>query len=106
MAQLVLIRVRGPLEIELQVRTSRSYLGLNGNIARVNSSTVRDLALAADSPMAEAVFLSCTNLRTLGVLRDLQEEMGKPVLSANQVSLWAALRAGKLPATLNAGSLT
>jgi maleate isomerase len=72
-------------------------LGLSGDIARVEADTTARLARAADSPGADVVFLSCTNLRTLDVLDDLEAELGKPVLSANQVAAWAALRAGGLP---------
>ena len=75
-----------------------AYLGLSADIAWVDAGTVRRLAASADSPDADAVFLSCTNLRTFDVLSDLERELGKPVLSANQVSMWAGLRAGGLPA--------
>lgn len=73
-----------------------AYLGLTSNIFRVKRETVMNLALAADHPEAEAVFLSCTNLRTLNVLAEAAQRLGKPVLSANQVTMWAALRAADL----------
>lgn len=73
--------------------TSSAYFGLTGNIFRVSRTSVRDLVITADHPEADAVFLSCTNLRTFGVLAELEHELGKPVLSANQVTMWAALRA-------------
>jgi maleate isomerase len=76
--------------------TSNAYLGLTGDIFRVSHKTVRDLAVAADRPGADAVFLSCTNLRTFGVLPEIERELEKPVLSANQVTMWAALRAAGL----------
>jgi maleate isomerase len=75
-----------------------SYLGLQADIARVDAATVRRLVTAADSPDADVVFVSCTNLRTFDLIAELERELGKPVLTANQVSLWAALRAGHLPA--------
>jgi len=75
-----------------------AWLGLQADIARVAAPSVRRLVEAADTPEADAVFISCTNLRTFDLLEDLEGELGKPVLSANQVSLWAALRAGGLPA--------
>lgn len=71
--------------------TSSAYLGLTGDIFRVSHASVSELAIAADHPEADAVFLSCTNLRTFGVLAEIQEKVGKPVLSANQVTMWAAL---------------
>lgn len=62
-------------------------------VADLRSSEVRQMARDADSPDGEAVFLSCTNLPTLGLLEDLSRELGKPVLSSNLVTMWAALRA-------------
>ena len=46
----------------------------------------------ADHPDADAVFISGTNGRTIEVLEPLEQDLGKPVLSANQVTMWAALR--------------
>ena len=40
----------------------------------------------------EAVFVSCTNLPTYDVIAPLEAELGMPVLTANQVTMWAALR--------------
>lgn len=54
--------------------------------------TVYRLAKRVDRPAAEAVFISCTNFRTAAVLAALEEDLGKPVVSANQASLWHALR--------------
>lgn len=55
-------------------------------------ATVMELAERAYFPGADAVFLACTNLPTAGVLADLSERLGVPVLSANQVLMWASLR--------------
>ncbi len=68
-------------------------LGLGERIWRVTGPTVHDLAVAADHPDADALFISCTNLATYGVIAPLEAALGKPVITANQVSMWAALRA-------------
>jgi maleate isomerase len=39
-------------------------------------------------PECEAVFLSCTNLRTLDLIEPGEAALGKPVLSSNQVLAW------------------
>jgi maleate isomerase len=44
---------------------------------------VAKLARAVDGPAAEAIFLSCTDLPTLGTLARLERELGKPVVSSN-----------------------
>jgi maleate isomerase len=41
---------------------------------------------------AQTVFVSCTALKTADVIEGLEEELGKPVLTANQVTMWDALR--------------
>ncbi len=45
-------------------------------------------ALATSSTKADAVFLSCTNLRTLDVIPTLEKTLKIPVLSSNLVLLW------------------
>ena len=50
------------------------------------------LARQADVPEADAVLLSGTGLPTVGVLEVLERDLGKPVVSSNQASLWRALR--------------
>ena len=72
---------------------SLANLDLEGGIADLASTDVERLAAAAFVPGAEAIFLSCTNLPTVYVLADLEARYGIPVLSANQVTMWAAVRA-------------
>lgn len=50
------------------------------------------LAREADRPDAEAILLPDTALHTVSHIPDLEKELGKPVLTANQVSVWEALR--------------
>jgi maleate cis-trans isomerase len=53
---------------------------------------VLEFAAAADHPDAQAVLLPDTALHTIGVLDALDARVGKPVLTANQVSIWQGLR--------------
>ncbi|OMI89228.1 aspartate/glutamate racemase family protein [Streptomyces sp. BBFR25] len=50
------------------------------------------LARAADRPDAEAVLLPDTALHTAAHIPALEKELGKPVLTANQVTVWEGLR--------------
>ncbi|MDQ1029012.1 maleate cis-trans isomerase [Streptomyces umbrinus] len=50
------------------------------------------LARAGDHPEAEAVLLPDTALHTASHIPALEKELGKPVLTANQVTVWEALR--------------
>ena len=72
---------------------SLANLDLEGGIADLGADDVRRLAKAAFVREADALFLSCTNLPTVGLLRPLSAELGLPVLSANQVTMWGALTA-------------
>ena len=45
----------------------------------------------------QAVFLSCTNLRTLDIIEDLESRLGMPVTSSNQTLAWHMARAAGAP---------
>ncbi|MDP6709665.1 MAG: hypothetical protein QF893_25275 [Alphaproteobacteria bacterium] len=69
-------------------------MGLSGDAIReVPPEEVRDFALTLDRDDAEALFISCTDLRALETVEALEETLEKPVLTSNQVTLWALLRA-------------
>jgi maleate isomerase len=70
---------------------SMSYLGIDRNITNVSHETIHDLVVEANHPDADAVFVSCTALRTFGIVTRLESEIGRPVFTSNQVSLWGAL---------------
>jgi maleate isomerase len=66
-------------------------LGLIGQIWAVPYETTVELVRSIDTDAAEAVFISCTNLPTYDVIAGLEATLGKPVLTANQVTMWSAL---------------
>lgn len=62
---------------------------IEANVARIDPASLAAAAReVARQPDVEAVFLSCTNLRTLDILADLEAELGVPVLSSNQTLAW------------------
>ncbi|WP_174361902.1 maleate cis-trans isomerase family protein [Nocardia brevicatena] len=73
------------------------HLGLGGGIWKVNYRTIAERIVAADDPTAEAIFVSCTNLPTYDIIEPLEQALGKPVLTANQLTMWACLGRMKLP---------
>lgn len=89
-----LVAFLGDLDVEV---IHSHYLGLGGGIWRVNYRTVVEQILAADDPRAEAIFVSCTNLPTYDIIAPLERELGKPVLTANQLTVWASLGRMGLP---------
>ncbi len=79
-------------------------LGLTSHIWTVPYDVTAGLVRDTDTGDAQAVFISCTNLPTYDVIAGLERELGKPVLTANQVTLWSALRVlGRRP--VGAGQL-
>ena len=50
------------------------------------------LARAADTPDADVLLLPDTALHTIAHVPALEKELGKPVLTANQVTVWEGLR--------------
>lgn len=69
-------------------------------VARIDAASVcaATQALVERAPPVDAVFLSCTNLRTLGVIDRLETTLGLPVLSSNLVLAWHMLRLCRAPA--------
>ncbi|AOW95050.1 maleate cis-trans isomerase [Rhodococcus sp. WMMA185] len=53
---------------------------------------VEELAVRNDHPQAQALLIPDTAMRTMGVLGTLEQRLGKPVLTANQVTIWEGLR--------------
>jgi len=72
---------------------SSAHLGLIGQIWTVPYEETLQLVREADCDEADAVFVSCTNLATYDVIAPLEAELGKPVITANQVTMWAMLDA-------------
>ncbi|HWC78513.1 MAG TPA: Asp/Glu racemase [Pseudonocardiaceae bacterium] len=68
-------------------------LGLLSHIWKVGYSEVVAAVNAVDRPDADAVFISCTNVPTYDIIAPLERMLGKPVLTANQVTMCSALRA-------------
>ncbi len=66
---------------------------IEARVARIDPGSIREAALSVGGAAeAEAVFLSCTNLRTFGIIDDLEQRLGKPVLASNQVLAWHMAR--------------
>jgi maleate cis-trans isomerase len=59
----------------------------------ISTETVRALALEVVRPDTEAVFISCSNFRTLDILAQVEQATGLPVITSNQAGLWGTLRA-------------
>ncbi|MFN3277800.1 MAG: ectoine utilization protein EutA [Paracoccus hibiscisoli] len=67
-------------------------------MALLSPEEITEMALAADHPDAQALFLSCTALPALELIDALEAQLGKPVLTANQALFWAMLDRARIPA--------
>jgi len=64
----------------------------SSKISAITASSVAQRVRAMDTDDCDAVFISCTNVQTLGILPCLEQQTGKAVVSSNSATLWAALR--------------
>jgi len=62
------------------------------DLGRVGPETAYELAHRADRPQAEAIVMPGGNWASMAVVERLENELGKPILVNNAVSLWAGLR--------------
>jgi len=63
----------------------------------LDPDAVFQLGLAADHPEADALVLSCTDMRSVETLARLENAVGKPVISSNQAMLFQALQLINIP---------
>jgi maleate isomerase len=64
----------------------------NLDVGLLDAQTAYDMGRKIDRPDADAVMLACGNWKTFEIIEKLERDLGKPVLSTNQVSLWHALK--------------
>lgn len=61
-------------------------------IARITESSTLAALEKIGASDCDAVFASCTNLRSFGILEEAEKRLGKPVLSSNQALAWHMLK--------------
>ncbi|MBF6436048.1 maleate cis-trans isomerase [Nocardia cyriacigeorgica] len=75
-------------------------------VGTLTAEQVLDLAVRHDHPDAQALLIPDTAMHTLAVLARLETALGKPVLTANQVTVWEGLRlSGGLRGSAELGAL-
>jgi maleate cis-trans isomerase len=79
----------GNIEI---VSMSSEGIETAAEVGRLSPEAVVELTVSHDHPIADAVLIPDTAMRTLGVIPTIEERLGKPVLTANQVTIWEGLR--------------
>ncbi|WP_425050843.1 maleate cis-trans isomerase family protein [Psychromarinibacter sp. S121] len=66
---------------------------VESRVARIAPASIRDAAMSlAAQAKLDGLFLSCTNLRTLDVIPELEQALGLPVLGSNLALAWHMAR--------------
>ena len=81
----------GAADIEV-VRLSSRGIITAAEVGTLGRDDVLEFAAANDDDRAEAVLMPDTALHSVAWLDELEQRLGKPVLTANQVSAWEGLR--------------
>jgi maleate isomerase len=78
-------QIRVLADIGLDIHEGRKMIGVEpGEWYRLVRGQAR--------PDADAYFISCTAVRSLEVIEDLERDLGKPVVTSNQAAAWHSLR--------------
>jgi maleate isomerase len=69
-------------------------LGLTDDreMARIAPAEIIQFAIEATDPRSEALFISCTAVRSAGVAAEIERAIGKPVVTSNLATAWHCLR--------------
>lgn len=77
----------------------------NSGICDQSPESVVEFSATACRPEAEAHFCSCTAWRSMEGVAQLERRIAKPVVSANQATVWAAFKRLEIEPNLGFGSL-
>ena len=64
---------------------------------RLSGAALKAGAMQALHPQSDALFISCTALRTSGIVADLEALLGVPVVTSNQATVWDCLMHAGVP---------
>lgn len=65
----------------------------DNNVSRISPESMHRAAFQLGrSDLVDGVFVSCTSLRVLDIITDLERALGKPVTSSNHALAWHCLR--------------
>ncbi|MBX5014433.1 arylmalonate decarboxylase [Rhizobium lentis] len=62
------------------------------DMVRITPDYVFDFAKQIDRADSDAIFISCSALRSIDIIQALEAETGKPVITSNQAMMWDCLR--------------
>ncbi len=62
------------------------------DIGKVDENYLFDILSKLDLSKSDALFISCTALPVLSIIKDLEKKLGKIILSSNQTLIWDTLK--------------
>lgn len=63
------------------------------HVGRISEASIFDAAMTLGQDRnVDAIFISCTALRTIGIIAKIEDALGKPVTSSNHALAWHCLR--------------
>lgn len=65
---------------------------MDEDMSRIEPEYLRDFALELDRADADAIFISCSALRTLDAIEEIEQRAGKPAVCSNQAMIWDVMR--------------
>ncbi|MCI8660043.1 MAG: arylmalonate decarboxylase [Lachnospiraceae bacterium] len=71
---------------------SRGIVRVKGDMGDIEPSQICRAVREMDLGDAQCLFISCTGLNTMEIISLLEEDLGMPVITSNQASLYSALR--------------
>jgi maleate isomerase len=86
----------------IEINSFSSFnLEYDNDIANVDPKCLIEIIDNIDHKDAEAVFISCTALRAVEVLDQIEKRISKCVISSNQAIIWDCLRSVNINNTIN-----
>jgi len=99
------IAMLAPYSMEVTAAIYRAFVGkgveiphattygleLDSEICQVAEETIMQSALNQDISGVDALFISCTGLRVVDLIEDMENRLGIPVITSNQAMAWHAL---------------
>lgn len=87
------------LEVNFLEESNYEVVGIHGlgcqtdeEICTHHPETAYQQARNINCENADGIFISCTGYRTFEIVDQLERDLGKPVVTSNQATLWDALR--------------
>lgn len=74
------------------LRVKGLELECDSDMVRVTPDYIAEFAASLDRKDADALFISCSALRALEIVDDLEQRLRKPVIVSNQAMIWDTFR--------------